>query len=95
MIHDNIMPDDFPTEDTRTIASIIGVDSAIKLFKELSGRKVCIPCRIVFKKKNRAYILKQFGIKSITEIKRHTGISEKSIYNIVRAENNRIKHLDG
>lgn len=76
--------DDFQ-EQHRQIASVVGVDGMIKLSEAFGGSNIYIPQkRELVKIKVYAMILNEYDGTNIKELAYSYGVSESTVYNIVR-----------
>lgn len=82
---DNLTEEDMPNEELKVIASLCGVETAIALMKNIPGVMVCIPSKSLIKLRNK-YICKKYDgkKKSIIELSRELGLSERAIYDILK-----------
>ncbi len=80
--------DDLPNDDLKDLAQVCGMETAIKLLKELNGIHIYIP-KDGFKKVIDRFIIKNFNGTNAKKLAIICDISEVHVYEIIRKEDSK------
>lgn len=84
-LFDGLEPDDLQ-ENHREIADVVGFDNLIKLIEHFGGNSIYIPQKYeLYRNKMYAEILDQYDGTNIKRLATDYGISEKTVYTIVKS----------
>ena len=83
---------DMPNDTFEDIAILCGIETALKLLKEMSGNNIYVP-RNGFKLAKDRYIRKHYdgSTDSIRRLARECGVSERYIYTVINETEGQIK----
>ncbi len=90
-IFDELRPEDLQ-ENHKEIADVIGFDNLLKIVDHFGGNSVYFPQKYdLCKKRMYIEILKQYDGTNIKQLAANYGISEKTVYTILKTKKQMIK----